>query len=363
MHQKLVAVSLNGQILCSGLYNVLLGPGTVTLFAPNTISNRAANPVVAGTVDLDYSANITSGAFLTKRYAASYTVSMGGKAVTVPDDGLSEVLPFTFGPFLVGPYTMTVTPISDSGIMGTPLTKSVTVGGAPNPPTNLHYVSGDCTNTALQFTGSTTSGVAGNYNVYCPLEINGPTVIEAPNEDVIVSTILPYGSHPFNFTLPSYTAMAGSVTVFVTAVYGGVESLYAKLQIFYLADGTVALPIPNVPSVSFSTPIVTSGRTINVNYSYDPTNQAVVPTKLQTQIKDESGTITTQTAFSISVVNGQILTGTNQIATSADGWYSVQLRSESALGRDSGWSNWIGPIWVSNETIAAVTGLTVNVVG
>ncbi len=274
---------------------------------------------------------------------------------TVLDNGLSEVLSFKVGPVAVGSYTLTITPLSDTGITGTPITQSVTVGGAPLAPGVPVYVSGTIAATIISFAASLTVGAT--HNVYMPQEVGGPTFVEA------AATTHASGSGTISVTCPALAAAAGDVTFFVTSVLNGLESPYQKLTVTYLADGTVYIPLPNVPTITFQATPVDSGRNINVTYTYNSTGQAVVPTKVQTRIINESGSITTQSDQNISTFLGQVASGNLTIASGADGWFRVAIRAKSNAGNYSAWSDYFGPVWCSNVVIAAPTNLTVNVVG
>lgn len=297
-----------------------------------------------------------SQAFITKRYAASYSITMGSLSLTVPDNGLSEILSFNVGPFVAGTYTLSIMPVSDTGINGTAVTKSITIGGAPVAPGVPIYVSGDITDTMISFSASTTAGAT--YNIYLPQEVGSPTFIESP------ATTHAAGSGTISVTLPALAAAAGDVTVFVTSVSGGIESGYQKVTISYNADGTVVSDAPNVPTLTFQNIPVSSGRNINVTYAYDSVGQNAAPSKIQTQIiKYESSVTTTQTAVTIGTLIGNRITGNLVIPSGSDGWFQAQARTVSAGSVNSEWSPLVGPIWCSNETIGGVTGLITNIVG
>jgi hypothetical protein len=342
-----VTIYLNGQILAQGSR---IGNGSITLAAMN-------NSGVSGTVSLTYSADILSGAYVTKRYADFYTITVGSLSTTVADNGLSEILSFTLGPLTTGSYTLTITPTSDTGITGTPLTQSITIAGAPLPPGVPIYVSGDITATIISYAASATAGAT--YNIYMPQEVGSPTFIESPAATHIA------GTGTLATTLPARTAAAGDMTIFVTSVSGGIESPYQKVVITYLADGTIPNPAPNIPSVTFQTIPITGGTNLNVTYAYDKTGQLAAPVSIQTSILVYGGATTNQTATTIGAFVGNIARGSLTIAipTVTSGFVLVRIRSTSAGGANSDWSNYIGPVWFSTEVIGAITGLTTNIVG
>ncbi len=341
---KLVTISLNGITLCSGS-----GAAAITL-------SQSGTSGVSGSVNVVYGAGVTTGAYVTKRYAASYSVSIDTLSTTIADNGLSEILSFTLGTLSAGSYTLSITPVSDTGITGTATTQSVTIAGAPNPPGVPIYVSGTIAATVISFVASTTVGAT--YKVYMPQEVGGPTFIESAATTHIA------GAGTISVTCPALAAAAGDVTFFVTSVNGGYESAYKKLTVTYLASGAVATPAPNVPGLSFQTTPVSSGRNINVIYLYDKTGQLVAPTMIQTQIKKyETGAITTQSAVAIGSFNGNTIQTTLTIASGSDGWFLIQARTQSGAGANSDWSPWLGPVWCSNVVVSAITGLTTNIVG
>lgn len=343
---RTVIISLNGIELCRGTRS---GDGSITLAQTGTSG-------VSGSVTVAYTADVTSGAYVTKRYAASYAISCGGVSETIKDDGLAEILSFTLGQIAIGSQTLSIIPTSDTGIAGTEVTQSITIGGAPLPPGVPVYVSGDITDTVIHFAASATAGAT--YNIYMPQEVGGPTFIESP------ATTHAAGSGTISVTLPALTAAAGDVTVFVTSLNAGVESAYKKVTITYQADGTLESNAANVPSLKFQTIPVSSGRNINVTYTYNTVGQTAVPTKVQTQIqKYETGTITTQTAVNVGSVISNSISGNLTIASGSDGWFLVQVRSVTAASVNSAWSDWIGPVWCSNEVVSGITGLVANVVG
>ncbi len=350
---RTVTVSLNGQTLCSGSR---VGDGSITLA-------EVASSGVSGSIAVAYTADVTSGAFITKRYAASYLVEVGTLSKTIPDNQQAEILSFTIGTLAIGTYTLSITPLSDTGITGTATTTSVTIAGAPLPPGVPTYFSGDSTNTVIHYAASATAGAT--YRIYTPQEIGSPTFIETPSVTHIA------GTGTLSSTLPSFVAADGDITVFVTSVNGGFESDYQKVVITYQADGTIPNAAPNIPTLKFQLSPVTNGRNINVSYLYDKTNQLALPTKIQTQIKNEAGTITTQTAAAITAFppTATPLPARNQtggdrtIGSGADGWFWIQARAQTAGGVNSDWCDWIGPVWCSNVVISAVTGLTTNITG
>jgi len=298
---------------------------------------------------------VTSGAYVTKRYAASYAITIGALSKTISDDGVSEIISFTIGPLTTGSYTLSITPVSDTGITGTATTQSISIGGAPLPPGVPTYFSGDITATIIHFTASATAGAT--YRAYMPQEVGGPTFVETAAATHIA------GTGTLSITLPSRAA-TGDMTIFITSVSGGIESTYQKVTISYAADGSIASSPPNIPTLLFQATPVSGGRNINVTYAYDSTAQLAAPTKIQTRItKYETGTITTQTEATIGSMIGHTIRANLTIGSGSDGWFTVQARTKSAGGSYSDWSTAIGPVWCSTEVIGGITGLVTNIVG
>lgn len=274
---------------------------------------------------------------------------------TVNDNGLSEILSTTFGASAVGSFILTITPLSDTGVLGIAFNKPITIPGAPIAPGVPIYISGDCTATVISF--ATSSTVGATYNIYLPQEIGGPTFVESAAQTHAA------GSGTISMTLNAFSVAAGSITVFVTSVNGGIESAYQKVTITYQSDGTVATPAANVPTVAFQRTPVDSGRNIEVAYRYDSSGQAAVPAKVQTRtLKQGAVSPVVQSAVNISSIVGNIATGTLTIASGSDGWFLISIRSVTTGIINSAWSNWIGPVWCSNVTMGAVSGVTTNIV-
>ena len=351
---RTVTVSLNSQVLCSGTRT---GDGSITLSAVNSSG-------VSGTVAVAYTADVTSGAYVARRYAASYLVQVIDSlsavvaSATVKDNGFGEILSTTLGPInSIGTYTISITPTSDNGIAGSAATTPITFSGAPVAPGSISYVSGTISATIIQFSASATAGAT--YNVYDVQELGGPTFLEA------VSLTHAAGSGNIQVTLNSLSAGSGGERwIAVTALNAGVESTSQKFLLTYDSSGNLVTGAPNVPSLKYQSPPVTSGRTIGMTYLYDTNGEIGVGTEIVTRYKRYStGSVTTQSAVAMSSIVAGHRTGSIALAVGNNDWYQVSACAQTAGGTNGAFSPWSDPVWCSNAAPPNVSAIVVKVVG
>lgn len=352
-----VTLSLNGYAVASGS---ITGNGTVTLAAQNSSG-------VSGTVVLAYTQDLSSGATFNARWCQSYVVTCGGVSVTKNDEGLGNRLSATVGPIGPGVQNYSITPTSDTGVAGTAATGTVTVPGRPNAPGIPVYVSGNWTNTVIQWaTADPGTGSAPQYNIY-DSELNAPTDTNDPSISGIAS-----GSFPGTKTqtLNSLAAAAaGFRRVIVASVLGGVEDGQRKtVKIEYDSSGNVVLPRPNDPTFSLNK--VSSGTTVSMNYIYNAQAQEGVATKVLLFLVPEGGTLadnaTPDAQQNIATAVNNIARGTINANTAGGvaltaGWYQPCIRTATAAGTRSPAINLGPPIYVSAAAPSAPQNVTPTV--
>lgn len=318
---RTVTVSVNGVTICSGSRT---GDGVCTLTAQNDSG-------VNGSVTIAYTADIplSVGAYVLGRWAASYVVSGGGKSVTVFDDGRGSRLSGLLSGMAVGNQTVTITPLSDTGKVGTAFTAgTVLVPGPPAPPGLLNVVAGGTwSSTQIQFQASTTGSAT--YNLY-DSALDGPTAVAVAATHVA-------GSGVITWTLPSLAATGtGKRRIIVTAMNGGVEAGVRRYLTIEYVGGNVVLPRPNTPDFRWRVPnIVTSGRTLNMEYTYSSAGQEGVATQLFAYLVAEGMAnpyTTPDNTIALSNPSKGVYTGNFTLTAPADGFYSVLVRAATAAG-------------------------------
>lgn len=270
----------------------------------------------------------------------------GGTITRVPqaiiyDDGKSATYSFNSPPTLpVGTYHVIVHEISDTGeeSIGTAnLTQDIVT--PPAAIGELIYISGDWSNTVIQWEGITAS----SYNIYDSLDLG---VI---NVTPIQTRANGLGSLQKQLTAISNT-FTGTRWVFVRTVLAGVESGNSVAIPIVYNNGAVVLNRPNVPQMGR---ITISGDTLTVKWSYDSLNSFVTATEVQLFIAD------TPNGFNYGAPDGTVvISGTDRITFGeisgtvlADGEYWFTLRANSANGLSLN-TNIAGPVTLSTSVPA-----------
>jgi hypothetical protein len=248
-----------------------------------------------------------------------------------------------------GTYYYAFQAISDTDDIGDKSTATpITVTGAPVPPEDLAYVSGNAAATVVSWTASTTAGAT--YNIYI-----------ANPDDGFLDTTTPAATAPAGSTgatLPAITGFPGTAQVLVRAELAGVEELNGNiLFIEYDAAGAYVSPRPNTPTVSAVS--VSDGLVINVTGSYNPRNEQGAGESLQlfTRTPDGSydfGTVEDTGALGAEVNGFKTASLTKTFV--AVGWYYVTLK---AITADTTQSVGNAPevlIYVSDVNATAPTG-------
>ncbi|HYG78673.1 MAG TPA: hypothetical protein VEK08_26975 [Planctomycetota bacterium] len=351
-----VKLLLNGIVLASGSRT---GNGVVTLTAEN-------NSGLSGSVTVTYTADITedTGAYVLGRWAARYTVVVAGTSVTVNDSGRGDRLSVVVGPIAAGVQTVTVTPISDTGVTGSTFTDSITVPGRPEPPGVLSVVAGGAWNaTDIQFVPSSTVGAT--YVLY-DSELDQPIAVTK------AAAVHAAGTYPTPITwrIPNLAgAAAGYRRLIVVAVLGNVEDgLRRRLKIEYDSAGNVKLPRPNIPEFRWQLPEPFSGgRTANVEWSYNSAGQEGVATKVLLYLLAEGAAIPADGAAanaeqSIGTAVDGLYQGTLTFNAPANGHFRALVRAATAAGAQSLNNTALDPQLASNAVLPAPTDVAISVV-
>ncbi len=485
-----VTLSLHGQTLASGSRGTANG---LVVFSTG----------ISGDVTIAYTADVTTGCVVVKRWAATYTVaftattpldslctivsnvatitttdphgcSVGDSAILVfehpnealsgtytilsvsstttftvsithadiagiglttarstsavfADPGIGEHFDLTMGPFTPDTYDVSITPTSNTGIDGTALTGTATVGvAAPGAPGLASYVSGDITNTVINFAASLTAGAT--YRVYDVQLLDGPTFLEA-----IVATHIA-GTGTLQITIPDLSvggldvSLSGAINDTQTGI--ALTSLFTNFttRYFYLDAEivcVVANPIPFALVQILRGQLGTTAaahvdatalipyyagerwiRLVSVNggiedgvqqkflITYDASGNVLtgvpnVPTLARGDVTSgrtisldyiydatgENGTATgvvvryeneagTITTGSPTAFTGtdMIKTGTVSVTPAANGWYRFSAAGRTAAPVLSAYSDWSEWVFLSAGVPAAPTGFVATVV-
>jgi hypothetical protein len=334
----------------------LVGDGSITL-------EEANDSGVTGSVDVAYTADIpfTDEAYVLGRWAEKYVLSTGALSKTIFDAGVGDTIQDTIGPLSAGVHTISLTAYSDSKVVGTPKTEDINVPGRPEPPGELSYVSGDWTDTTVEFEASDTPGAI--YALYDVQEFDGPIHVAAPAALHIA------GTGTISWTLPSLaSAGTGKRRIIISAFNGDIEDGIRRTLTIEYAAGVVVDPRPNVPAFEYrSTDPVTAGRTLNVQYVYNASAEVGVATKIQVWLLAEGDAIppdgdTPDSEATLASPVGGISRGTVSATAPANGHFRVLLRAATALGTQSENSTPLEQKYVSNVAPAAAASLELEVV-
>lgn len=345
---RTVVLSVGGIAVASGSR---VGDGTITLLEAN-------NSQLSGSVDIAYSADVSSGCWITGRWCQSYLVQVGSASVTVVDNGRGDLCSATLSGIAAGVHTLTITATSDTGVVGTEFSQSITIPGRPLPPGKLSYVSGDWSDTIVAALASATPGAT--YHLLDVEELGGPVKYSE------VAATYPAGTGTIQFALPSLAAPAAGVRrIVIAAMNGAVEDgVRRKLSIEYDAAGAVVLPRPNVPQFDYARPTpVTLGRRIACDWSYDATDSLGVATQIVAFLVAEGGAIPADGDTPDAVASVGVGRGTIAVTAPDDGNYQILVRARTAAGTQSLNNNVLTePVVVSNSMPPAVSDVVVTVV-
>lgn len=347
---EIASVNVSGGIATVSIGSLASGSGavgtTVTLSAIN-------NSGVSGTVDVDALATTETGSIIFRwpkymRILRNQTTPPTTIISTVAYNG-SDTGSYTDPSTLeVGTYYYAFQAISDTDDIGDQSSpQTIVVTGAPDSPNNLEYVSGNALATVVSWEASDTVGAS--YNIY----IANPDDLYLDTETPAATAIA--GST--GATLPAITGYPGTAQILVRALYSGVEELNGDiLFIEYDAAGDYVEGRPNTPSITSVS--VSTGLTINVQGSYNPSNEAGDATKLQLFVRDTDGVYDFNTPSDTSALG--VERNGFKTATLSDtltvGWYYITVKSVTDLGTQSVESATEVLIYVSDVNAVAPTG-------
>jgi hypothetical protein len=346
----LVTVEVDGTDIDIDVGGFASGSGTTG----DTITlNEINNSGISGTVDTLPFAE-TSTPNLSIRWPKQMEVLRGTSSpptevvLTVPYDAEDTGTAVDSEGLEVGNYYYAFRAVSDTddeGDLSTP--ELVTVSGVPEPVTDLDYVSGGASATVVSWTASATVGAT--YNIYIANPDDDFLDTETPAATAIAGAT--------GATLPAITGFPGVAQVLVRAVFGGEEEKNGDiLSIEYDASGVVVNPRPNVPYITSVG--VLNGTSINIEGSYNPTDEEGVATALQLFVREPGSTYNFGVVDATGTLGPDI--GGTKTATitkvESNGWHYVTLKAVTA---DSAVSAGYAPevaVYVSDVNAEAPTG-------
>jgi hypothetical protein len=252
-------------------------------------------------------------------------------------------------------YFYTFTPVSETGQDGTESSVvTVTLAGAPEPPTGLEYLSGDASSCTLRFTPSTTQGVT--YRVYRQNASD-----DVMPTDPAEATITPVGEYVHATIATDYP---GTAYVIVRAVKNGTEDRNAEvLALEFNAGGERIAPRPNAPTIRQVD--VTDGRTVKVTAAYPVTGEKGTATHIHLYVdstreaessSSSSGGEWTCQPDALDTLGSEwngVREATPTITLGSNGFHTVRIYAATAEGVESvGYAE--ERIYVSNAQPAAV---------
>lgn len=336
-----VQLLLGAQVVASG---VRTGDGVVTLTEQNDSG-------LSGTVTVAYTSDVS--AVLLARWPKTYTIAVtGGETFTVNDDGLANKFEFKIVGLAPATYTVTITPMSDTGQAHTAtVIPSIVVQDVPDPTAfiALQAAPGDYLATNIEWLPSYTAGVT--YEVY-DSALDEPTIVTASIASPAVTTL----------TLPAIALGAGKRRVIVESKKAGIESgARQSITIEYDAAGAIVLLRPNI--VRYSLIDVTAGWTVNFRYEYDRTEARGNATKVAAFIVTEANLAAFDASgvadATIALPNEVVTFASGSVAGLADGVRYLFVLAEKADGTRGVLDKTKGiRVWLDNDTEAAITGST-----
>lgn len=381
-----VTLSLHGRAVASGAAPISASPFVVQL-----AEEQASG--VAGHVTVSPAVASVSGAALYARWPAAAKIRRG--ASTPPAEvvavacfrGQEGVRWTEPSELAAGTYYYRLTAVSDTGEDGAESdVVSVTLSGAPRPPTGLAYLEGGAADTVLQFLSSPTEGAA--YRAYlqppgaAPLNLDdapcatasshplwlaghayvlgemvapsvwngrryectcaGTTGPSAPAWPLTPGATVADGSvewtcRAYQMALPAVTGCPGVARVLLRAVKDGVEERNLdSLELEYDAGGDYVPPRPNVPGLDTRRLSVADGLTLTVRGVYSSQGQRGGATELRMFTRPLGGAYDyaepVATAALSAVGPNGLQTATLIHAFSAAGWRYVRLLAATAAG-------------------------------
>lgn len=344
---------------------------------PVTVTEAAGTVTVTLSTIAEGSGPVGSTITLTELNSSGVSGSVDASLSTVTDSGIVEVrfpekmeiLRDTFSPpttvrtterynsadtatwqepnaLDAGTYYYSLRAISDTKDTGDASTpQEITVIAEPEPPTDIAYVSGNYSNTAISWTASTTPGAT--YNVY---------LRDADETDLDTLTpIQTLVAGSTGTTLPTL-AFPGTVTVLVRCELGGLEEKNLdKLDITYDSAGDKVDPEPNIASIRDVR--VASGTSVTIEADYDSTSEAAVATEIEFFSRTASGSYNLSSPDATQGLSNTLpVKFASATISLANGNHYVSVRAKTAAGAVSESLSDEQFVFVSDENIEAPTG-------
>ena len=344
-----VTLSQNGQVLSTGFR---VGNGTCILTG-----------TISGSVSITYTSDVQ--AILVADYPEAYTLfwrqtpwTSGDfprqAQATVYDDGISDVFYYTIITNLSGLWFIVVHGVSSEGVESTGYSNTeVSVSYPPNPAGIPIYISGNYSNTTIQYTASSTSGAT--YNIY-DSGVGGQLYLDSPSQTHAAGTGI------LTTTLSSISSsFTGDRYVLVRAVNGGIEEgSMNTLTIPYISGVVTPLqpPIPTFRTVN------TVGNQMVVTGVIDSTLQATAATNIHLYAWAVGSSPSWGTPQGTATVSpgGSIVYPFTVQATLSNGVYYVAVRTYSSITmEESSNTLYFGPAKVSTVAPAdPATNITIG---
>lgn len=252
-------------------------------------------------------------------------------------------------------YDYTLTPVSDTGIDGTESSVvSVTSVVAPVAPTGLAYISGNAgAGLTLGFYNSATA--LATYRLYMATAI-GDTVNLNKIQATASSGVIAEAN---TIVTPAITGYAGMVYIIVRAVLGGVEERNLNmLEVELDASGNVVSKRPNIPSITQSSIVISSGRELSVRGVYDTMREKAVATELHLFTRTPTGSYSSAVATASLGASVRGLKAANVLYTfPSNGYYYIKLLAATSAGVLSQDADEV-EIFVTDEVLPAATNIT-----
>lgn len=213
--------------------------------------------------------------------------------------------------------------VSDTGDIGeTSPANSIAMGGAPNPPTNLSYLSGNRTGMVLSFTPSN----ATSYNLYYKRV-----------SDETFDVLTPVGSvSGTNAFLPPIDDNTGVIRCLLRGAVNNIEELNNDILEIEIVSGVRVLPRPNIPSVYKL--YVTSGTKINCRATLNTVEQKIATTAIRMYVRTDNGSYANeQDQKTATELRPEIKASDLEYVTS--GTYGTYYCKVAALGSNGQLSN------------------------
>lgn len=344
-----VSMTVSGGTATITLGNLAQGSGavggSVTLSAINSSG-------VSGSVTVDALAT-TESSTLSVRWPRSMSILRD--TVSPPT---TEVASVPYNNLDTASYVDSVSPdtyyyafraVSDTDDVGDASSpETVVVSGAPEPPTDIAYSSGNAAATVIGWTVSDTVGAT--YNVYFQN-------IDDPYMDTGAATQTEIAGST-STTLPAVTGYPGIARVIIRSESAGIEEKNIEtVTLEYDASGNIVSARPNIPEIEGVA--VSSGLTIAVTAIYDATGEDASPATVELFTRTAAGSYNflspDNSAALGSRVNGDTVANLSHTLL-ASGWHYCTTKAKTSGGQYcAGYSPEVA-FYVSDNNAVAPTG-------